>query len=77
MFFDQALKPTTGLFFSVIDRTLSHFGQNVWKHRLKTLLWRVLIQLLDKQPKSVSDQNVSGKMTEMFQRKKNSYWEQL
>jgi len=38
----------------------SHFGQNVWKYWLKTLLGRVLIQL--------------RQMTEMFQRKKNSGW---
>jgi len=49
--------------FSVIDRNvfwidrkkLSHFGQNVWKYRLKILQWRVSIQLWDKWPKCLSE----------------------
>ena len=36
-------------------KELSHFGWNVWKYRLKTLLWRVLIQLWDKWPKCLSE----------------------
>ena len=51
------------------QQKLSHFHQNVWKYRLKTLLLWVLIQLWDKWPKCFSGQNFSEKMTEMSQRK--------
>ena len=40
-------------------KKLSHFGQNVWKYRLKTLLWRVLMQQWDKWPKCFSKKKPS------------------
>jgi len=40
-------------------KKFSHFGQNVWKYRLKTLLWRVLMQQWDKWPKCFSKKKPS------------------
>jgi len=47
--------------FEMTEKNLSHFGQNVWKYMLKTLLWRVAMKLWDKCPKCFSNQNVSAK----------------
>jgi len=54
--------------FSVIEwnvfemtKNNCHFSKNVWKYRLKTVSWQVLIQLCDKWPKYFSDQNISTK----------------
>ena len=47
------------------QKKFSHFGQNVWKCRLKTLLWQVLIQLWDKWPKCLGK-----KRQECFSEKK-------
>jgi len=44
-------------------KKLSHFGQNVRKYRLKTLLWRVLIQLWHKWPKCFSEKKQAGLIT--------------
>jgi len=73
-----------GLFFSVRNRNVfgmtgknCHFGQNVWKQRLKTLLRRVSIQLWDNWPKCFSDQNISAKNDRNVSAKKKRTGEPL
>ena len=60
----------------VITKKLSHFCQNVWKYKLKTLLRRlkillrwVLIQLWDEWPKCSVTKMSQQEVTKMFQRK--------
>jgi len=58
-------------------KKLSHFDQNVWKFRLKTLLRWVLIQLWYRWPKCFSDQNISTKNDRNVSAKKKSRFQLL